>query len=321
VVKASPQSAQSKSALQGIRDIYMSQGNADGYFTYAESVGLESNVSAMTRDSLSYAAAQKLYLDNKTQEATVSLRNYLNNYPKGYYRNDALFFISDCYVRDGRDEEAIATLSELAEQGHTQYSERVLERLATMCYERERFEQAAKAYRSLYDEVSATSAKTNAASGYIASTLKYGDDATLVAMANDVEGMSNVTDVARRKARHAKAGVLMREGKKQEALEVYKQLSAEVKSAEGAEARFRLIEAEYEAKRYDSAEQMVYAFSDSKTPQNYWLAKAFILLGDIYMSRGDSFQARATYQSVVDGYAPADDGIVDEAKGKIAKME
>ena len=321
VVKASPQSAQSKSALQGIRDIYMSQGNADGYFTYAESVGLESNVSAMTRDSLSDAAAQKLYLDNKTQEAAVSLRNYLNNYPKGYYRNDALFFISDCYVRDGRDEEAIVTLSELAEQGHTQYSERVLERLATMCYERERFEQAAKAYRSLYDEVSATSAKTNAASGYIASTLKYGDDATLVAMANDVEGMSNVTDVARRKARHAKAGVLMREGKKQEALEVFKQLSTEVKSAEGAEARFRLIEAEYEAKRYDSAEQMVYAFSDSKTPQNYWLAKAFILLGDIYMSRGDSFQARATYQSVVDGYAPADDGIVDEAKGKIAKME
>ena len=39
------------------------------------------------------------------------------------------------------------------------------------------------------------------------------------------------------------------------------------------------------------------------------------------MSRGDAFQARATYQSVVDGYSPADDGIVAEAKEKIAKME
>ena len=63
------------------------------------------------------------------------------------------------------------------------------------------------------------------------------------------------------------------------------------------------------------------AFSDSKTPQNYWLAKAFILLGDIYLSRDDKFQARATYQSVADGYSPADDGIVAEAKEKIAKME
>ncbi|MBQ3582601.1 MAG: tetratricopeptide repeat protein [Alistipes sp.] len=321
VVKSSPQSSQSKSALQGIRDIYMAQGNADGYFAYAERAGLESNVSDMTRDSLSYAAAQKLYLDNKTTEAAVSLRNYLNNYPKGYYRNDALFFLSDCHVRDGRDEEAMASLSELAAQGHTQYSERVLERLATMCYERERYEEAAKAYRSLYDETQVAKTKTNAASGYISSTLKYADDAALVAMADDVERMSGVTEVARRKARHAKASVLLREGKQAEALEVFKTLSSEVKSAEGAEARYRLIEAEYAAKRYDKAEEMVYAFSDSKTPQNYWLAKSFILLGDIYMSRGDSFQARATYQSVVDGYSPADDGIVAEAKEKIAKME
>ena len=65
---------------------------------------------------------------------------------------------------------------------------------------------------------------------------------------------------------------------------------------------------------------MIYEFSDSKTPQNYWLAKSFILLGDIYLSRKDEFQARATYQSVVDGYSPADDGIVDEAKAKIAKI-
>ena len=91
---------------------------------------------------------------------------------------------------------------------------------------------------------------------------------------------------------------------------IYKQLSSEVKSAEGAESRYRVIEAEFKAKNYDQAEKMVYAFSDSKTPQNYWLAKAFILLGDIYMARQDSFQARATYQSVVDGYSPADDGIV-----------
>jgi hypothetical protein len=43
-------------------------------------------------------------------------------------------------------------------------------------------------------------------------------------------------------------------------------------------------------------------------------------LGDIYLDRGDSFQARATYQSVVDGYSPADDGIVELAKSKISKM-
>lgn len=320
VVKAAPQSSQSKSALQGIREIYVERGNADAYFDYAEKHGLEGNINSMTRDSLSYAAAQKLYLDNKTSEAAVSLKGYLSNYPNGYYRSDALFYLSDCYIRDGRDADAIESLSELAGMGRTQYSERVLDKLSAMCYKSERYEQAASAYRALYDETSVTATKQNAATGYVSSTLKYGTDADIAAMADDLETMSEVSDVARRKARYAKAGILSREGKTNEALEIYKVLSKEVKSAEGAEARYHLIEAEYTAGNLQKAEDMVYAFSDSKTPQNYWLAKAFILLGDIYMSRDDAFQARATYQSVVDGYSPADDGIVEEAKQRIAKM-
>ena len=44
------------------------------------------------------------------------------------------------------------------------------------------------------------------------------------------------------------------------------------------------------------------------------------MLGDIYVQRNDSFQAKATYRSVVDGYTPADDGIVAEARARIEKM-
>ena len=172
----------------------------------------------------------------------------------------------------------------------------------------------------LYDETSDAALRKSAASGYVASTLKYASDDEIVAMADDVEKFDTMTEIARRKARYAKAQVLLRRGDEAAALRVFEVLSAEVKSAEGAEARFRIIEAEYKAKRYDKAEKMVYEFSDSNTPQNYWLAKSFILLGDIYFDKGDAFQARATYQSVMDGYSPADDGIIEEAKSRIAKM-
>lgn len=320
VVKAAPKSSQSKSALQGIREIYVDSGNADAYFAYAEQMGVAGNVSQTIRDSLSYAAAQKLYLDNKTQEAAASFTAYLNNYPNGHYQNDALFFLSDCHIRNENEAEAIGTLSRLAEQGRTQYQERVLERLSSMAYKSERWELAATSYRQLYDVSADAAVRKSAASGYVASTLKYADDEALVAMADDVEKFDLITAVARRKARYAKAQVLLRKGDEQGAMSVFKVLSAEVKSAEGAEARYRIIESEYKAKRYDKAEKMVYEFSDSNTPQNYWLAKSFILLGDIYFDKGDTFQARATYQSVVDGYSPADDGIVDEAKSRIAKM-
>ena len=320
VVKAAPQSSHSKSALQGIREIYVDSGNAEAYFDYAQKVGLDGDVSQMARDSLSYAAARKLYLADKTEEAANSFKSYLNNYSNGHYRNDALFFLSDCHIRNGNDGEAITTLTELSSQGQTQYTERVLEKLSSMCYKSEQWEQAAKAYRQLYDVTADAAVKKSSASGYVASTLKCASDDAIVAMADDVEKFTTITEIARRKARHAKAQVLLRRGDEASAMAIFKVLSSEVKSAEGAEARYRVIEQEYKAKQYDKAEKMIYEFSDSNTPQNYWLAKAFILLGDIYLDRGDSFQARATYQSVVDGYSPADDGIVELAQSKISKM-
>ena len=35
---------------------------------------------------------------------------------------------------------------------------------------------------------------------------------------------------------------------------------------------------------------------------NYYIAKSFILLSDIYLSRGDKFQAKATLESIIDNY-------------------
>lgn len=320
VVKSAPQSSQSKGAMEGIREIYISDGNADAYFDYAESVGLEGDLSAIARDSMSYASAQKLYLDNKLESAANSFESYLRKYPDGHYVNEALYFLSDCHIKNEHNSKAIESLTKLSERGQTQYTERVLENLSYLCYQAERYQEAAKAYRSLYDHTKDTTKRRNAASGYISSVLNYADGEAILAMADDMEQMSDVTDVARRKARYAKAEVLTLAGKHSQALEVYELLALEVKSAEGAEARYRIIEAKFNDEKHDEAEKMILELAASKTPQNYWLAKSFLILGDIYFAKGDTFQARSTYQSVVDGYSPADDGIVDEAKQRIAKL-
>ena len=92
-----------------------------------------------------------------------------------------------------------------------------------------------------------------------------------------------------------------------------------VRTKEGAEAAYYVIESTFESGDMDKTEAAVFAFSE-REPQAYWLARAFLLLGDVYVRKGDTFQARATWQSVADGYSPADDGIVEEAKARIAKL-
>ncbi|HCY00320.1 MAG TPA: hypothetical protein DG754_09300, partial [Bacteroidales bacterium] len=52
----------------------------------------------------------------------------------------------------------------------------------------------------------------------------------------------------------------------------------------------------------------------------YWLASSFIMLADVYIARDDFFQAKATLQSVIDGYGTPNDGIIDDASSKLTSL-
>lgn len=320
VVTASPQSSEAKEAMQGIREIYVSEGNVDAYFDYAEKAGVESDLTALSRDSLTFAAAQHLYLSGDREGATRSLRNYVATYPKGYYLTDALYYLSDCYLLAGNRTAAIETLTALSDRGTTRYTVPVLEKLSEITFEERRWEEAATAYRRLYDVAPTASGREAAMTGYVRATVAGGDGAKIEAMAADVCGHADAGPTALREARYAWASQLVARGDRAGADRLYRELATEVKSREGSEAAYRLIETTFAGGDMEKTEKEVFAFSD-KEPQAYWLAKAFILLGDVYATRGDTFQARATWQSVVDGYTPADDGIVGEARARIAKLD
>jgi len=320
-VESDPHSSAARDAMQGIREIYVSDGDVDAYFDYAAKAGVECDMSTMAKDSLSFVSAQKIYLAGNIEAAAKSLNSYLRNYPKGYYLNDALFYLSDCHLRSGNNEAAIDALSELAGQSPNQYTEKTLEKLARLTFDARRYDEAAKAYRSLYDLTPKADAKAAAASGYFRSVAAAGDDAATLAAADEVTALPESGATAQREARFAKATILRKQGRNADALPIYRQLAREVETAEGAESAYRVIEAQFDDGAFDAAEKSIFEFADKGSTHSYWVAKAYLLLGDIYAARKDHFQARATYQSIVDGYSPADDGIVDAAKERIAKLQ
>jgi tetratricopeptide (TPR) repeat protein len=140
-------------------------------------------------------------------------------------------------------------------------------------------------------------------------------------MADEVTSLAGVPAASVRKAQFAKAGILARGEQTQQALDIYKQLAEDVTTAEGAESAYRVIEQLFEDGYYSEAEDAVFALSEKNTPHSYWLGEAFLTLGDIYARRGDAFQARATWQSIVDGYSPDNDGIIAAAKERISNLK
>ena len=84
-------------------------------------------------------------------------------------------------------------------------------------------------------------------------------------------------------------------------------MSVEVRTASGAEAKYLTAECHYNLGAIDKAEEEVMAFLQMETQQQYWLAKALILLSDINLSRGEDFQARQYLITLQNNYRGQDD--------------
>ncbi len=326
-IKAAPQSQIAKDAMQGVREIHIGAGDAESYFKYAESIGMEGDLNAVTRDSLSFASARGLYFagdksKSKLRDAAVALESYVEGYPKGYYLNDALFFLSDSYIKMGDSTKAINTLERLGDRGRSQYSESLYSKLSVICFEQGEYAKSAKASRALYDVTKSRATQHEAMLRYIDAAVMSGDREVVAKACDEILAMGEkgAGRGAMTKASYSRATELRESGKRREALKIYVAL-ADGKSEYHSEARYYIIEDRYRAGERETAKDMIFDFSDEAETDPYWLAKSFILLGDIYVAEEDNFQARATYQSIVDGYTNQSDGVVEEAKGKIGELK
>jgi hypothetical protein len=59
---------------------------------------------------------------------------------------------------------------------------------------------------------------------------------------------------------------------------------------------------------------------DQFNAYDWWVGKAMLLLGDAYLSKDDEFNAKATWNSVVENFGAIPE-IANEAKEKLAKLK
>jgi TolA-binding protein len=110
-------------------------------------------------------------------------------------------------------------------------------------------------------------------------------------------------------------------GNQQAAIEPLKAVATDTKLEQGAEAKFLISEIYYNSNQKQQAEEEIMDFIAKGTPFQFWLGKSFLLLADIYIDRGDDFQAKHTLRSVVENYGADNDGVKERAARKLAAIE
>lgn len=320
VVEQYPGTSEAKNALTGIRNIYVDKGDVNSYFSYAGQLGSFANISIAEKDSLTYIAAEKLYMEGNCSKSSTGFTSYLAEYPKGNFTLNASFYLADCQLRQGQHDKALENLIYVIQKPKNDFTEQALLSASRIYLSQNKFAEAYETYDLLEGLAEVKNNLLEARIGKLRAAFALERHSEVILAAAKVLSSDKLAEEQEREARFKMAKSHIALGQTSEAFDQFATVARAPKTLEGAESRYLMASILRQQGKLDKAEAEVFSFAEVNTPHQYWLAKSFILLADIYADKDDFFQAKATLQSVLDGYSNTTDGIIDEATNKLNEL-
>lgn len=294
-----PNSPEANDALENVRTIYIQEGRPDEYAAFMRQAGKPISVSA--EDSLTYVAAETQLSNGNTSAALTALGNYLNKFPDGAYSIDANFYRAEIYYDKKDWKNALAGYEAVAANAPNKFAERaILEAARIHFFELKSYEQAEKYFAQLAQEASNAENRLEAMRGLLRSQYQLEKWAEAAANAKELIGVKNASTDDKALANMAIAKSYEINKQYDQAIASFKSVIQLTKSALAAEARYGVANAWFELNKLTDAEKAAFEVINKSGSYDYWITKAYILLGDIYFKQKDYFNAKATFQSVAD---------------------
>ncbi len=321
ILEESPLSQEAQSAISGLENIYQERGRAEEFLSYLDQRGLSKEKSTDEKELITFNSVEKQYLSGNYSAAISSITSFINRYPDGAKISQAYFYLGDSYLKIGKPELARDAFLKVMEKGEGSFSELATLNFAKISYQLEDYEQAFKGYSTLGMIAVLDNNKLEAQLGKMNSFYMARQYQNALAESQRASSL-NLNDANKSRVKYVMAKSFYLLGERSKALPILKELSKNKMSAEGAESTYLLISNAFDNGDFASVEKEVFAFSDSNTPQTYWLAKSFILLGDSYAERENWEQAEATFKSILDSYKQkGKDDIAEQIKLRLSKIE
>ncbi|MCX6316822.1 MAG: tetratricopeptide repeat protein [Bacteroidetes bacterium] len=322
-----PSSPEAEDALDNVKTIYIEDGKPDEYADFMRQAGRPLSVN--TEDSLTYYAAEKKYDDQKINEALTAFNNYIQRFPDGAYALDAQFNRAEIYYSKKDWNNALGAYEAVASNAPNKYAERAILNAARInFFELKNYAKAEAYFLQLKQITASQENKLEAMRGLL--RCQYQQQKW-------TEAMENAKELTASKGSSADDKTLanMAIGKSFEVNRQYDQAIASFKSvvqlnkaALAAEARYEIANCWFQLNKLSDAEKAAFETINKSGSYDFWITKAYILLGDIYFKQKDYFNAKATFQSVVDNTldpelkseAQAKLDVVSEEEGKSSKV-
>ncbi|MDR2809722.1 MAG: tetratricopeptide repeat protein [Tannerellaceae bacterium] len=320
VINRYPESEEARVALQDLKSVYLDLNDIGSYATYANSLGGNLRVEISEQDSLTYIAAERLFMRGDYDGARQSLTHYLQNFPAGAFGTRANYHLASIYFSHKNYAEAKRLYAIVLESGDTKFMEDAWARKAEIEYVEKNYKAALESFKQLRLVAEDRQNIEAAQLGIMrcAQLTGYSQDA-LTAAEEILKGAKLAPETAT-EAHYIRAKAYLSLRQPNRALPDLQAIAKDTRTSSGAEAKYLLAQLYYDANDNAKAEKELMNFIENGTPHAYWLARGFILLADIYIRQGDDFQARQYLASLKNNYKGNDD-IADMIENRLGKLK
>ncbi|MEO5682098.1 MAG: tetratricopeptide repeat protein [Chitinophagaceae bacterium] len=299
LLKQYPNSPEAEEGLDNAKVIYIEDGRSGEYVSFARGLGMD--ISTSQEDSLAYAEAEVQFNNGSFSAALTRFDSYLTKFPEGKNAVDAWYYKSEIYYNQKNWAKAAEGYEAVSDRVPNKFGEKSLLQAARLnFFDLKNYDKAEKYFAKLKEFASNQENKLEAMRGLLRSQYELKKWTEATENSKDLLNQKGGSTDDKVLANMVLAKSAQAANQCDLAISYFRTAAGLNKSAYGAEARYEIASCQFEQGKMKDAEKSAFEVINKAGSYADWVTRAYLLLGDIYLKEKDYFNAKATFQSIVD---------------------
>ena len=295
--------------VQAARPVFIKKNDVSGYQNFAQSLGIKIDASEI--DEINLTSAKNLYAKKDYKNAIPFYEKYLSQNPTGDGFYQAQYELGESYYQTKNSAKALLLLKEVADV-QNDYQEDAATRVSQIYLSQNNTSDAKRYLQNL--STSSNSSIKNFANTELmkifADEKNFGEAGKYADLViSDSKNPASVLE----SAKVIKARSLMNSGKDKDAQKAYSALEKSSNTEVAAEALYAKAFYQNKGKAFKSSNETIFKLANNYASEEYWGAKALVVMAKNYVGLKDNYQASYTCDQIIANYSDFPE-IVAEAK-------
>ncbi|MEH6538139.1 MAG: tetratricopeptide repeat protein [Psychroserpens sp.] len=314
-----PGTEEANQSVSTARLIYIDLGRVDEYAAWVRTLDYI-DVTDAELDNTAYLAAEKQYLENKTDGAIRQFNKYLNEFPNGIHALKSHFYVAELYSKKDLPENARPHYEYVVGKQKGEFTEQAVVKLSEIYLNISDWNKAIPLLKRLENEADYPQNVTYAQSNLMNAHYQQQQYSEAVSYAEKVLQNNKIDNKVKSDAQIIIARSAIKTEDEAKAKDAYAKVERIATGALAAEALYYNAYFKHKDGKYQLSNTTVQKLARDYSSYKYYSAKGLVVMAKNYDALGDAFQATYILESVTSNFPEFDD-VVTEAQEELNRIK